>query len=113
MLFTRRTVEFRRPYIGAASFFGGTSYPDWPLEPIEVVDGIPFLITQGYMLGGKAEPAQSYLRWCMANCDWSTVQYKSMSAQEGLDALAKLIGSSKWKRPLHPYEKEFLAAQVK
>jgi hypothetical protein len=113
MLFTRRAVGFRRPLIGAASFLGDTDYPDWPLEPIEIIDGVPFLMTQGTMLGGVPESAQSYLHWCMAHCDWNPVPYRPMSAQEGRDALAKLIGSGKWKRPLHPYEKEFLSAQLK
>src|SRR5258707_376899 len=68
MLFTKRGAsEFRRPLIGGALFLGTTDYADWSLEPIELVDGIPFLITQGYILAGVPEAAGSYLRYCMAN----------------------------------------------
>src|SRR5262245_10457955 len=49
MLYTpKANGAFRRPLIGAAHFLGGTDYKDWPLEPIELVDGVPFLITRGY-----------------------------------------------------------------
>lgn len=113
MLFTKRaTSEFRRPMIGAASFFGSTDYADWPLEPIELVDGVPFLITRGYLLKGEAEPAESYLRHCMTNCDWSTVPFREPTAKQIRDALDKLLASGKWKRPLDTYEREFLSAQI-
>src|SRR5579862_9137932 len=50
MLFERRPgSDLRRPMMGAAYFLGGTGYSDWPNEPIEVVDGVPFLVTDGYM----------------------------------------------------------------
>src|SRR5690349_5463362 len=45
MLFVPRgTSEFRRPRLGAPSTPGGTQMTDWPLEPIEIVDGVPFLV---------------------------------------------------------------------
>jgi hypothetical protein len=60
MLFVRKPKgEFRRPGLGAPIFVGGTSVEDWPLEPIEMVDGIPFLMTRGYFLAGRPESAAS------------------------------------------------------
>jgi hypothetical protein len=113
MLFTQRsTSEFRRPLIGGAHFFGDTDYPHWPLEPIELVDGVPFLITQGYVLGGVPESADAYLQYCMTNCDWSTARFREPTAKQKRDALAKLVTSSKWKRPLDTYERGFLSAQI-
>jgi hypothetical protein len=114
MLFTKRgNSEFRRPMIGGACFLGDTDYPDWPLEPIELVDGLPFLITQGYILFGWPEPAEAYLLYCMANCDWTTTHFRELTATEERNALAKLLASNKWKRPLTFHEWVFLWAQIK
>ncbi len=113
MLFTKRSgSEFRRPLIGGARFFGATDYPHWPLEPIELVDGVPFLITQGYVLAGVPEPAHAYLQYCMANCDWSTIRFREPTVTQKRGALAKLVASRKWKRPLDTYERDFLSAQI-
>jgi hypothetical protein len=76
MLFApKANGEFRRPKIGQAFFLGCTDYADWPFEPIEIVDGVPFLITTGYLIEGVAEEAEEYLRYCLGNCDWSTTRF--------------------------------------
>jgi hypothetical protein len=114
MLFVPKAKgEFRRPLIGAAHFLGGTDYADWPLEPIEWVDGVPFVITQGYSLRGKAEPAEVYLKYCIENCAWNGVQFKPKSDQEMRKALDKLLASPKWKAQLDDAEKAFLSSQVR
>src|SRR5438128_2274316 len=42
MLFAKRKGGvFPRPFLGGTRFMGGTDYADWPLEPIELVDGVP------------------------------------------------------------------------
>jgi hypothetical protein len=99
--------------IGAASFLGATEYRDWPSEPIELVGAVPFLITRGYLLGGKPEPAGSYLRYCMASCDWSPVRFAVVTNTQMEEALASLIASPKWKRPLDGHEKDFLSVQIR
>ncbi len=53
ILFTKKDDgEFRRPLIGGAFFFGGTSYSDWPLEPIALIDNTPFMVTRSYIIAG-------------------------------------------------------------
>jgi hypothetical protein len=114
MLFTTRAgAEFRRPLIGAAHFLGKTDYAAWPLEPIELVDGVPFLITRGYSLGGQAEPAGKYLAYCLRNCDWREAKLGPRTEAEKQKALAKLLVSPKWKAALTDGEKEFLSSQIK
>jgi hypothetical protein len=114
MLFAKKTgSKFRRPLVGAAGFLGKTDYADWPLEPIELVDGVPFLITRGYKLAGLSESAERYLAYCIANCDWNAFRYQPKTDLEKAAALAKLLGSGKWKRPLYDFEKEFLSDQIK
>lgn len=114
MLFTCKAKgEFRRPGIGAAHFLGGTDYSDWLLEPIELVDGVPFLITRGYDLAGYAEPAESYVKYCLRNGDWSSTRFKRKDDQEKQKALKKLLASPKWKARLEDTETAFLSSQIK
>jgi len=114
LLFVRRGAsEFRRPLIGAPVFLADTEVSDWPLEPVELIDGVPIVITIGYILGGEPEPASSYLKYCMANCDWSPVRYADITRDQVRDAMSKLFASPKWKRPLTQFERDFLAAQAK
>ena len=104
--------EFRRARYGAPGFLGGTSLEDWPLEPIEIVDGVPFWITNGYTLGGFPEQGTSYLGYCIENCEWNNYRYSSQDSILKQAALEKLLASSKWKRELSKYDQEFLSAQI-
>jgi tetratricopeptide (TPR) repeat protein len=114
MLFTAKPkAEFRRPFIGAAFFLGETKYADWPLEPIELVAGVPFLVTRGYALGGSPEHPERYLEYCIGNCAWQTAEFQPRSAAEKQKALEKLLASPKWKAGLNDEEKHFLASQIK
>lgn len=114
MLFTKRSEgEFRRPRIGSPSFLGQTTFADWPLEPIELVDGIPFRIVQDYSLLGYAEQGDQYLEHCAAKCDWSSTVFKVPSVEEKQAALVKLIDSPKLKRRLTDAEKSFFSLQIR
>jgi hypothetical protein len=98
MLFAQSArSNFRSPRLGMPIYLGGTNGADWPIEPIEIIDGVPFLITKGYLLAGVAESAESYLRYSDANADWSGARYTIKTAQERQDALTKLLASQKWK----------------
>ena len=113
MVFTAKEgAEFLGILQGHTDFFGGTTYADWPLEPIEVVNGYPFWIVSGYALAGAAQPASSYVSYCIANCDWNAFRYRELSAKDKRAALAKLLSSPKWKRPLDGNEEWFLSSQI-
>jgi hypothetical protein len=115
MLFVKKADgEFRRPRIGGAIFLGGTDYADWPLEPIELIDGVPFLISRGYMIGGgPGETGEAYLDYCLKNCDWNDFVFEKPSEKELRRALVKLVSSPKWKTPLDGSAKDHFAAQIK
>jgi hypothetical protein len=114
MLFQAKPKStFRRTAIGAAYFLGGTDYEDWPLEPIEIVDGVPFRIVRGYLVLGKAEPLAAYLRYCREKCRWSSFKFKSKSRLDKQQALDKLLSSPKWKEKLEDGDRVFFEAQVK
>jgi hypothetical protein len=114
MLFTVKPGgPFRRPELGAAAFWGGTDYEDWPREPIEVVDGVPFVIVSSYHGAGQPESPIDYLEYCLSGCEWGDTKYTPQTADEKRKALEKLISSRKWKRPLREDEKDFFAQQIK
>jgi len=122
MLFTARQAStFKRAgFLGGARFFGeeyvveSHSYSKWPLEPIELVDGIPFLVAYTYGYEGIWDPhgAESYVRYCTTNCNWSSFQYTAKSDAQKKQALTKLIASPKWLRPLEAWEQESLREQI-
>ena len=113
MLFKQRPGEqFTRPDIGAALFMGGTDYSDWPLEPIELVDGVPFVISRGYFIAGRPENDDEYIQYCETHADWSDAQYAVPTKQQEQAALAKLVTSPKWKKPLTDKERELLSRQI-
>jgi hypothetical protein len=114
MLFTpKKGGEFRPPMLGAPHCLGGSDRKDWPLLPIEIVDGVPFLIVSGYSGGGMPEPTARYLDYCSKECDWGRTEYRAKSDAEKKAALEKLLSSKKWKRPLENWEREFLSSQIR
>ncbi|HEY1186560.1 MAG TPA: hypothetical protein VGE74_02835 [Gemmata sp.] len=114
LLFTAKPRgEFRRPRLGAPGGLGGTDRTDWALEPIEVIDGVPFLVVDGYDIGGRPESAEDYLEYCLKECDWGATEFKPKMVAEKQKALDKLLASPKWKKPLTADEKAYLAAQIK
>ncbi len=114
MLFTQRgTNQFRPPFRGTVRYVIGQA-GDWPLDPIELVDGIPFFLTAGSAGSGNRGPefVESYLHYCMTNCDWNTYTFREATAKEKSDALAKLLSSDKVRRPLTDFFKKILQAQI-
>ncbi len=81
-----------------------------PLCPIELIDGTPFLIVAGYILGGYPESDESYLRYAEANCDWSGARYGLITDQQKRFALAKLLASNKWKTATDTSERQRLSS---
>jgi hypothetical protein len=114
MLFKfREGVNYRSPSLGHRDFFGDTTFADWPLEPIELVNGYPFWIV-GLSIGGARSPdaASYYVSYCVTNCDWSTFKYRQLSVPQKRNALAKLLRSPKWNRPLDDGEQSALSSQI-
>ncbi len=113
MLFQSTTKKpLRRPYIGGASFFGNTDYKDWQNEPIEIVNGIPFLITRGYSLGGYPESSLDYLLYCISNGEWNSIIYSIKTEEEMKSSLNLLLISEKWHSKISSFDKVFFENQI-
>jgi hypothetical protein len=114
MLFCMKaTASFRAPRFGAPIYLGKTSDDDWPLSPIELVDGVPFFIVFSYNLNGQRESSCRYLDFCVENCCWSEAPLGNITDKEIEKALQKLLVSSKWKKPLTDSERKYLISQEK
>jgi hypothetical protein len=76
MLFAKKPKgEFRRAQIGGTEFVGDTDYSDWPLDPIELVDGVPFLMAIAWRGAPLAESSRGYLNYCSTRCEWSRSKF--------------------------------------
>jgi hypothetical protein len=113
LLFTHKDrIHFRSPDLFHPVFIGGTEERDWPLDPIALVDGVPFLIVPHYHGMGAYERPPHYLKYCMANCMWNSYRFNNKDANELEAALQKLLDSKKWKRTLTPQERQWLTGQI-
>jgi hypothetical protein len=114
MLFANKPDStFRPPRLGDPVCLGGSGPADWPLLPIEIVDGVPFFVVRSYRLGGEPESSLHYLNYCIQNCAWSNTRFDLVSDEALTKALNKLLASPKWKRPLTEPERQFLSSQIK
>lgn len=110
----RKDSSFRRQLIGSVGFLGGTDYNDWPLDPFEIIDGVPFVVTNGsFSLHGFPESDKKYLEYCITECDWNDLKFVPKSEKEYKLALNKLLALKKWKRPLTSGERNCLQTQIK
>ncbi len=113
MLFEpRKSSSFTRPGLGGPQFYGGTSFEDWPLEPITLVDDIPFDIVIGYILAGMAEPGSKYLEYCIKETQWTSRRYRDATDAQINSAFQKLLNSHIWKKRLSDWELDLLKKQI-
>jgi hypothetical protein len=89
-----------------------TSVLDWPLEPITLVGGVPFLVSNGYELGGFAETSTGYVWYCMHECAWNGTRYRLLTSEQEQAALAELLASPVWRESLSAEDRGFLTGQL-
>lgn len=114
MLFKAKPGKmFRAPEMGIPHICGswGTFYPDpgidWPLEPIELVDGVPFLITEFHGAIERSETSKAYLEYCENECEWNDYLFVPKTDAEMKAALRKLLSSGKVSGVDHRIERFF------
>jgi hypothetical protein len=81
---------FRAPAFGGPAECPRSDHGHWPLEPIAIVDGVPFLITDGYVLAGWPESGASYLEYCISDCLWNPERFVMPTKEGFLDASDKI-----------------------
>ena len=125
MLFTAKPGgSFARPAIGVPYFLGmGTDIRSrvlgertdlgiWPLEPITLVDGVPFLVCARYQLGDYPDDSLGYVGRCMHDDAWNPTPYRLKSTSEEEAALQTLLAAPVWHGDLSREDRAFLAVQL-
>ena len=114
MLFTAKAGKtFAGPPIGAASCIAAASDKNWPLDPIEIVDGVPFLVAKTVTISqGFGGTPTRYVEYCLKNCDWNPYQFKPKTAEEKRKALEKLLATPSIRKESGRRPKVFLASQI-
>jgi hypothetical protein len=100
--------------VGDPRFLGRTNKEHWPLEPIEIIDGVPFLIVRSYITGTfRVDAGKRYVDWYVEHWHWRESKYSKKSEKQKEVALEKLISKTRWVEPLSSYERAFLVDQIK
>ncbi len=102
--------SMRRAGLGLPTVIGSVDYRKLKNDPIKIVDGIPFLVVNGYLLGGRPETAEKYLSYCISNCKWTDFRYAMGMAGEYERAAQKLI--DEWPTELDDFAKKLILSQV-
>ncbi len=68
---------------------------EWPLFPLVLVNGIPFLMIEGYMLAGVAESPLVHLEYCNKECVLRSEPLGPLTNAVG--AVKQLVESESWK----------------
>jgi hypothetical protein len=112
MLFKARAGSvFLPPDLGRFLYVVET---DWPSEPIEIVDGVPFLIPSYLHIAvGSYAPPSAYVRYCEKECDWNTQRFKLRSKKEIRNALEKFLALPKLKGKVVDAFRSSLEKQIK
>ena len=104
--------KFRRPGLGFPHFICYGNAQRGLLEPIEIVDGVPFLMVMGYTVGGLPEFPDAYLKYCIEGCDWNPMKYGLKTAVEKQQSLDKLIGYLRSQGNVREDDRKFLSSQI-
>jgi hypothetical protein len=104
--------DFRSPLLGLPIFVGPTKSDEWPCEPLDIVDGVPFLIVKSYRLDGLPESSIHYLDYCIKCCDWNQEMFKPKSAQEKQKAMSELLANHRWEKLLTEEQRKVLSSQI-
>ncbi len=93
MLFVAREGgSFRGPKLGWGNSCPREDKADWPLEPIALVDQIPFLVCPRYARLEKVETGREYVDYCLSECDWGKHRFVMPAEEAFVEAQRKLSG---------------------
>lgn len=71
---------------------------DWPMLPICLSEGVPFLLGSGYVSAGKGpESGVDYLSYCKNNGKFRQQPYPIPTRREAERAVTSLFASEKWR----------------
>jgi hypothetical protein len=113
MLFVSKSAEpLRPPRLGEPCFLGDTTEECWPLQPIHLYQGVPFLVVKGWSVAGLPELATSYLAYSVLSGIWNEHPFMLIEQQDVVALTQEFIQHGPWRRPLDASEQSFLLSQA-
>jgi len=105
--------EFVGDSVGDSSRNSADGSQPWPLDPIILVDGIPFFIENRSMIAEVTDSSKIELEHYVARMlPWTSFRYSTATLEERRKALVKLVNEHSWPRQLTGKEIMFLTDQV-
>lgn len=112
LLFEPRPGEpFPRPLLGAPVFVGADAAQPlaaFPLEPIELRDGVPILVVRGYSLGGLPDTPAGDLQRCLDHARWRTTPLTPRTPAQIRAAFDGFLRD----HPVQEHDRAFLLSQA-
>ena len=99
VLFEPRAGEPLRPPLFGALFIPEETMPSnsWPLYPVALSRSTYFVLSEGYMRGGRGENPKDYVEFCRQNGNFRKQAVAVPTRKQAIAAAAALRGSSAWK----------------
>ena len=88
----------RRPLFGALTLpYKSMPLSRWPKYPLAIQDGVAFVLSEGYMLGGMPEHPGQYIAHCRKHGTFRRTPFTIPDRPTASRALEKLLRSPRWK----------------
>jgi hypothetical protein len=97
ILFAPKGSSPLRPAALGAPCFPSVALTAWPLFPVAAAGTSYFVLSQGYVLAGRAEDPTAYLPYCRANGKFRTARVPVPTRVQALKHLQQLHQSAAWK----------------
>jgi hypothetical protein len=100
--------HLRGPFLGEVGLpYRSMPVCHWPLFPLALSNGVPFVLGDKYVLCGKAEPIEHYVNYCVEFGQFRTEPIPVPTRNIALDAADALVTSDRWKDISWCFESEF------
>jgi len=97
VLFEAKSESLRPPLFGALSLPDHTMpSKSWPLYPVAISGSSYFVLSEGYMLGGRAEDPKAYIEYCRKAGVFRTKLVVVPTRSQALTDVAALRQSPAW-----------------
>ena len=99
VLWLNDQTPIRQPLLGGLNGidFDSSKLPTWPLYPVAKSGETFFVLSQGYMLGGHAEPIPNYIEHCRQNGKFRRWKIAVPKRQQAIQDIQMFRNSKRWR----------------
>lgn len=100
LIFMQKTNKvLRPPYFGGLRLpFNTMKFSDWPVYPLAESNGVYFVLSEGYRIGGQPEDPRDYIKYCQREGMFRKEYLIIPSEKEAEKALDSLLKTEVWKK---------------